>query len=778
MASTYSANLSTQLIATGDQSGTWGSTTNTNLGVLMEQAISSYVTQQFSSADVTLAIAPGADAATQPNYGIYTAGTVATPVSARNMYIECQGTTSGGGNNLIVPAVSKLYFVYNNTTGGSITVKTASGTGIAVPVGTKLLLVCNGTNVISATSYLTTAPPGGSNTQIQYNNAGSFGGSTLTYNNSTGGFSIAAPTSGVALTSIGVSGQFAISAVGANVSGSSYGLGTQAGFTSADYSAIFRNYGGTTLAYIRGDGQSFFNQNVTIAAPSSGTGLTVLGSMLVGAPTGGDKGVGTINATGLYINGSPVSTSTGTPPGGSYTQIQYNNAGSFGGSTLTYNNSNGSFSIGAPTSAVALTVTGTGAYNAINAQGAIQVSDSTVNYLTTISSSAANSYIDSSYTSGSTLNFRTANTSGVVTQRVSINSAGAVTINASTSGTALTVNGAINSVGDSSAVGLYIGTTASAIRYIQSGDSYIDYSTGSTTGTLHFRAGSGFRDTLDIGPNGNVTINAPSSGTALAITGLASQYAWSATDGTSTTALYLNGASGSQIGTYSNHAFTLYSNNAARVAIAAAGNVTINAPSSGNTLLINNIAGQYAFSTADGTTQTFWYTNAGGAIGTMSNHPFSLYTNNASRVVVAAAGNVTINAPTSGAALTVTAATGGTTNAGLVVTGSASTPTSAVTFSATAMTIDCTRSNVFTTTFTANVTTAPSYSNPQDGQTINWFITQDATGTRTMTWGTSVKWPGGTAGVLSTAANAVDLLVMTYRSSTGFWYATLSKGFA
>ena len=373
--------------------------------------------------------------------------------------------------------------------------------------------------------------------------------------------------------------------------------------------------------------------NITVNAPSSGTGLTVLGSMLVGAPTGGDKGVGTINATGLYVNGSPVSSSTGTSPGGTDIEIQYNNAGSFGGATMYYNKSNGSFSIGAPTSAVALTVSGTGAYNAINSNGALQVSDSTANYLTTISSSAANSYIDSSYTSGSTLNLRTANASGVVTQRVSINS------------------------------------------------------------------------------SGNVTINAPSSGTTLALAGLASQYAWSATDGTSTSALYLNGASGSQIGTYSNHAFTLYSNNAARVAIAAAGNVTI-------------------------------------------------------------------NAPTSGQALTVTAATGGLSNAGLIVNGSASTPISAVTFSATAMSIDCTRSNVFITTLTANVTTAPVYPNPQDGQTINWFILQDATGTRTMTWGAAVKWPGGTAGVLSTAANAVDLLVMTYRSATNFWYAILSKGFA
>lgn len=112
--------------------------------------------------------------------------------------------------------------------------------------------------------------------------------------------------------------------------------------------------------------------------------------------------------------------------------------------------------------------------------------------------------------------------------------------------------------------------------------------------------------------------------------------------------------------------------------------------------------------------------------------------------------------------------------------GSAATTPVVVTFSATSMTINCVLSNVFTTTFTANVTTAPALSNPIDGQTINWFITQDATGGRTIVWPTSFKWAGGAtfAGVLSTSANAVDLVVATYRSATGFWYVSLAKGFA
>jgi hypothetical protein len=46
-----------------------------------------------------------------------------------------------------------------------------------------------------------------------------------------------------------------------------------------------------------------------------------------------------------------------------------------------------------------------------------------------------------------------------------------------------------------------------------------------------------------------------------------------------------------------------------------------------------------------------------------------------------------------------------------------------------------------------------------------------------MTWPSSFKWPTGSSSTLSTAANAVDLVTATYRSATGFWYATLLKQF-
>jgi hypothetical protein len=108
--------------------------------------------------------------------------------------------------------------------------------------------------------------------------------------------------------------------------------------------------------------------------------------------------------------------------------------------------------------------------------------------------------------------------------------------------------------------------------------------------------------------------------------------------------------------------------------------------------------------------------------------------------------------------------------------GAATTPV-VVAFSATAMAVNCLLSNVFTVTLSANITTAPTLTNPIDGQTINWFFLA-GTGGYTIVWPTIFKWSGGVIPVLSTAAGAVDLLVITYRSTTGFWYASLAKAFS
>jgi len=137
------------MMGTGDQAGNWSQTNNLNIGTLLEQAVSGYVTQAITDgADTVITIPNGASG------------------TARNMFIECTGSLTGA-RNLIVPSNKKLYFIYNNTTGGyAVTVKVSGQTGVSVSSGAKLILVSNGTDIINATTYLNsvgvvTVPSGG-----------------------------------------------------------------------------------------------------------------------------------------------------------------------------------------------------------------------------------------------------------------------------------------------------------------------------------------------------------------------------------------------------------------------------------------------------------------------------------------------------------------------------------------------------------------------------------------------------------------------------------------
>ena len=131
MASTASPSLRLELMATGDQSGTWGDTTNTNLGTLLEQAITGYLAiAKVGTGDYTLS------------------NTDYLSNETRNALIEFTGTP-GGAFNVIVPLAEKLW-VFKNSTNGAMTVKGATGTTITVAVGTSRWLYCDGTNVLDA----------------------------------------------------------------------------------------------------------------------------------------------------------------------------------------------------------------------------------------------------------------------------------------------------------------------------------------------------------------------------------------------------------------------------------------------------------------------------------------------------------------------------------------------------------------------------------------------------------------------------------------------------
>ncbi len=129
MTSTYSPALQIEEMATGDQSGTWGDTTNNNF-LLFEQAITGVASIAQGDTTLTLTVTNGAID------------------QARNAVINLTGAMTAG-RNVIVPTSNKLYLFKNSTTGGfATTIKTVAGSGVAIAAGTSQWVYCDGTNVV------------------------------------------------------------------------------------------------------------------------------------------------------------------------------------------------------------------------------------------------------------------------------------------------------------------------------------------------------------------------------------------------------------------------------------------------------------------------------------------------------------------------------------------------------------------------------------------------------------------------------------------------------
>jgi len=283
MPSTYS-NLKIQLMSTGENNTTWGDVTNINLGTALEEAIVGSADVTFASANVTLTLADSNVSQT-----------------ARNLRLRCTGTT-GGARDLIVPAIEKVYIVRNDCA-DTITVKNATGTGVAVPAGQSIWVFNDGTNVVNVVTYLSsltlgtalpTASGGTGSTATTYCNVqtnvtgtlpianGGTGSASTTYcnvqTNVTGTLPIAnggtnATTAADARTALGAT------TLGANV------------FTLANPSAI---------TFPR------FNADNTVSALDAADFRTAIGA---GAGTGTVTSVsGTGSANGLSLSGTVTST--------------------------------------------------------------------------------------------------------------------------------------------------------------------------------------------------------------------------------------------------------------------------------------------------------------------------------------------------------------------------------------------------------------------------------------------------------------------------------------
>ena len=133
MASTYSSDLKLELMATGENAGTWGTKTNNNLN-LVQQAIGGFE-QVTVGSGATVALA-------------MTDGTVS---NARNMVVKVATVTLSGATVLTVPdSIEKMYIfdVTAVTNPTNLTIKTASGTGFSPDQAKIYFAYSNGTNIV------------------------------------------------------------------------------------------------------------------------------------------------------------------------------------------------------------------------------------------------------------------------------------------------------------------------------------------------------------------------------------------------------------------------------------------------------------------------------------------------------------------------------------------------------------------------------------------------------------------------------------------------------
>lgn len=337
MPSTYS-NLKIQLMATGENSTTWGDVTNTNLGTAIEEAIAGSADVTFASGDVTLTLSD-------------TNGTQ----TARNMRLNLIGATGGVTRNLIVPSIEKAYIV-NNTCGDAVVVKTAAGTGITVPAGKTTWVFTNATNVVDIVTHLTSLTLG-SALPVASGGTGSTSGnaSALT------GFNASNVSSGTLAVSFGGTGANAAPTARVNLLPSYPGNGGK---------LLALNAGATDVEWISAGGAgtvTSVNASTAISGLSfSGGPVTSAGTLTLSGTLGVQGGgTGTTSLTsGAVLIGAGTSAVTSVSPGTAANVLTSNGsawvsqAPSGGGAVSSVTGSGSGISVSPTTGAVVVSNTG------------------------------------------------------------------------------------------------------------------------------------------------------------------------------------------------------------------------------------------------------------------------------------------------------------------------------------------------------------------------------------------------------------------------------------
>ncbi len=169
MASTFS-NLGLNLQATGENSGTWGSITNVNLQEI-DAAIAGVYTLSITGS-------------TTLPFTTNSSSTTYTDEAGRNKVIILNGALSATTVTITVPNIDKDYIIVNNS-GGTATISSGGSTTVSIATGSKTYLFVDAATTSVATAFTDAVnSPGGSSTQVQFNNNGAFGG----ISSSTAGF--------------------------------------------------------------------------------------------------------------------------------------------------------------------------------------------------------------------------------------------------------------------------------------------------------------------------------------------------------------------------------------------------------------------------------------------------------------------------------------------------------------------------------------------------------------------------------------------------------------
>jgi hypothetical protein len=243
--STYSPDLRIELITTGDQAGTWGTTTNTNLAYVIEQAVAGYVSVAVASANQALTYINGGSSTAADNQSVHAAIAL---------------TTSTGANFAVyAPPASKLYTIYNassyTATIYNSTVignTTAAGTGVAVPAGKVMTMWSDGTNFAVQNSHIIGTVVGNVTGNVTGNLTGNVTGNVT--GNITG---VVTGTAGSAITGT-LTGN-----VTGNVSGSAGSLATTNWTIAESGGSLVFSYGGTAKFSIDSSGNVIAASDIT-----------------------------------------------------------------------------------------------------------------------------------------------------------------------------------------------------------------------------------------------------------------------------------------------------------------------------------------------------------------------------------------------------------------------------------------------------------------------------------------------------------------------------------